>query len=32
VINLAYLSVAAFCFLKLVDSARDVGSLMAIGE
>jgi ABC-2 type transport system permease protein len=31
-INLAYLSVAAFCFLKLVDSARDVGSLMAIGE
>jgi ABC-2 type transport system permease protein len=31
-INLVLLTVATVAFLKLVDSAKDVGSLMAIGE
>lgn len=31
-INLAYMSVACFAFVKLVDGARRNGSLMAIGE
>ena len=31
-INIGLIAVACFVFLKLVDSARNVGSLMAIGE
>jgi ABC-2 type transport system permease protein len=32
VINIGLMAVACFVFLKLVDSARRIGSLMAIGE
>jgi ABC-2 type transport system permease protein len=31
-INVVYLAVACFAFVKLLDSSRRVGSLMAIGE
>jgi ABC-2 type transport system permease protein len=31
-INLIMISIASVVFLKLVDSARDAGALMAIGE
>jgi ABC-2 type transport system permease protein len=31
-INAAYLAVACFTFVKLLDSSRRVGSLMVIGE
>jgi hypothetical protein len=31
-INLIMISIASVVFLKLVDSAADVGALMAIGE